>query len=35
MLGAKRVAMHFLHDEVSQERLIDAWNEGFENNQSE
>ncbi|MGH8602153.1 MAG: chalcone isomerase family protein, partial [Gammaproteobacteria bacterium] len=35
MPGPKRVAMHFLHDEVSQEKLIDAWIEGFENNQSE
>lgn len=35
MPGPKRVTMHFLHDEISQEKLIDAWNEGFENNQSE
>ena len=27
--------MHFLHDEVSQEKLVDAWNEGFKKNQSE
>jgi len=27
--------MHFLHDEVSQEKLIDGWNEGFESNQNE
>jgi hypothetical protein len=33
--GAKRVAMHFLHDEVSQEQLVDGWNEGFKKNQSE
>jgi hypothetical protein len=33
--GPKRVAMHFLHDEVSQEKLVDAWNEGFRKNQSE
>ena len=33
--GPKRVAMHFLHDEVSQEKLVDGWNEGFKKNQSE
>ncbi len=33
--GPKRVAMYFLHDEVSQEKLVDAWNEGFKKNQSE
>jgi hypothetical protein len=33
--GPKRVALHFLHDEVSQDKLVDAWNEGFKKNQSE
>ena len=32
--GNKRVLMHFLYSEVSQEKLVAAWNEGFENNQS-
>jgi len=27
-----RMAMHFVYDEVSKEKLIDAWNEGFEDN---
>lgn len=35
MSGPKRIAMHFLHDEVSEEKLLEAWNEGFENNQTE
>ena len=35
MPGPKRVAMHFLHDEVSREKIIGAWNDGFENNQTE
>ncbi|MGR9106781.1 MAG: chalcone isomerase family protein [Gammaproteobacteria bacterium] len=35
MDGPKRVIMHFLHDEVSREKLVDAWTEGFENNQGE
>lgn len=34
MAGPKRVSMHFLYDEVAKEKLIAAWNEGFENNQS-
>jgi len=34
MTGPKRIAMHFLHDEVSEEKLLDAWNDGFENNQT-
>lgn len=33
--GPKRVLMHFLHEEVSSEKLVDAWNEGFENNLSD
>lgn len=30
--GAKRVQMHFLYDEVSREKLVKAWNDGFESN---
>ncbi len=30
--GPNRVLMHFIYDEVSQEKLTDAWLEGFENN---
>ncbi|MGD2054257.1 MAG: chalcone isomerase family protein [Gammaproteobacteria bacterium] len=33
--GPKRVLMHFVYDEVSSEKLVDAWNEGFEENLSE
>ena len=32
--GTKRIVMHFLYDEVSREKLINGWNEGFEKNQS-
>jgi Chalcone isomerase-like len=35
MYGPKRGAMHFLHDEVSKEKLVNAWNEEFESNQNE
>ncbi|TNF36102.1 MAG: hypothetical protein EP315_04665 [Gammaproteobacteria bacterium] len=31
-IGHKRIIMHFLYDEISREKLIAAWNEGFENN---
>ena len=31
--GPNRVVMHFLYGEVSKDKLIDGWNEGFENNQ--
>ena len=30
-----RMAMHFVYDEVSKEKLIDAWNDGFEDNLSD
>ena len=30
--GAQRVSMYFLYDEVSKEKLVKGWNEGFENN---
>lgn len=32
--GAKRVTMHFLHSEVSAEKISDGWNRGFAANQS-
>lgn len=35
MKGPKRIAMHILHDEISQEKLVNAWNDGFEGNLSE
>jgi len=33
--GPKRISMHFLYEEVSKEKLIKGWNEGFENNTNE
>lgn len=33
--GQKKMAMHFLYDEVSAEKLIGGWNEGFEGNLEE
>ncbi len=30
--GKKRIVMHFLHDKVGKEKLVDAWIDGFENN---
>jgi hypothetical protein len=30
--GAAAVHMHFLHSEVSREKLVDAWNDGFHAN---
>jgi hypothetical protein len=33
--GPRRVLMRFVYDEVSSEKLVDAWNEGFEENLSE
>jgi len=32
--GPKRVSMHIVYDEISHDKLIDAWNEGFEANLS-
>lgn len=32
--GPWRVSMYMLHDEVSKEKLIGAWNDGFANNNS-
>ncbi len=34
MPGPKRVLMHFLYKEVSREKLIDGWNDGFKDNHS-
>ncbi len=31
----KRMVMHFLYDEVPQEKLVNGWNEGFEENLSD
>jgi hypothetical protein len=31
--GPKRLSMSFLYDEVSREKLVDGWIEGFEKNQ--
>jgi hypothetical protein len=31
----RRMVMHFLYDEVSGDKLVDGWNEGFENNLSD
>ncbi|MDH5613104.1 MAG: chalcone isomerase family protein [Gammaproteobacteria bacterium] len=33
--GAKRVFMHFVYDEVSAEKLVNGWNQGFEDNLTE
>jgi len=33
--GPKRVVMHFVYDEVSHEKMSDAWHEGFEDNNSD
>jgi hypothetical protein len=32
--GAKRIVMSFLYKEVGNEKLVEGWNEGFENNNS-
>lgn len=32
--GEKRISMHFLYSEVSKEKLINGWNDGFNNNLS-
>lgn len=34
MHGEKRISMHFLYDEVSKEKLVNGWNDGFKNNLS-
>ncbi len=33
--GPKRIRMHFLYEEVEREKLVNGWNEGFENNNDE
>ena len=33
--GPKRVVMHMVYDEVSSEKMVDGWNDGFEENSSE
>jgi len=33
--GPNRVLMHFVHEEVSSEKLVAAWTEGFEENMSD
>lgn len=33
--GPWQVSMHFLYDEVSAEKLVDGWNDGFESNTGE
>ena len=33
--GPKRIVMHMLYDEVERGKIIDGWNEGFEENNSE
>ena len=35
MPGPKRVAMHFIYDEISEAKIRDAWKEGFADNNSE
>ena len=31
-MGAKRLLMHFVYDEVAREKLVSAWSEGFADN---
>lgn len=33
--GPKRFSMHILYDEIEQQKLIDGWNEGFRDNNSD
>jgi hypothetical protein len=33
--GPRRVLMHFVYDEVSAQKLVEAWNEGFASNHAE
>ena len=32
--GKKRIIMHFLYSEVSKDKLVEAWNDGFKENNS-
>ena len=34
LAGEKRIAMHFLYDEIEKAKLVSGWNTGFENNLS-
>ncbi len=34
LTGPKRIVMHMVYDEVSHKKMADAWNEGFEENNS-
>ncbi len=33
--GPKRIVMHMVYDEVGREKIIDGWNDGFEENNSD
>lgn len=33
--GPKRIVMHMIHDEVSHDKMADAWTDGFEDNNSD
>ena len=33
--GPKRIVMHMVHDEVSHDKMADAWEDGFEDNNSD
>ncbi|MBL4711730.1 MAG: chalcone isomerase family protein [Gammaproteobacteria bacterium] len=35
LTGPKRIVMHMVYDEVSHEKMADAWSEGFEDNNSD
>ncbi len=35
LTGPKRIVMHMVYDEVSHKKMADAWNEGFEENNSD
>lgn len=35
LTGPKRIVMHMVYDEVSREKMADAWNEGFADNNTE
>ena len=35
LTGPKRIVMHMVYDEVSHEKMADAWNDGFEENNSD
>ena len=35
MKGPRRVVMHIVHDEIERDKLVDAWNDGFESNLAE